>query len=69
MSVACARKIYGVVINNATMTVNPAKTKALRKKLRAAGVSRHVTVPNVPGAADWAQRRLRPGDEFLIDPQ
>ncbi len=69
LSVACARKIYGVVINNATMTVNPAKTKALRKKLRAAGVSRHVTVPNVPGAADWAQRRLRPGDEFLIDPQ
>ena len=69
VSVACAKKYYGVVLNKAGTAVNYSKTKLLRKKRGPGRASGEVTTPNTPGAADWAQRRLRPGDEYLIDPQ
>jgi N-methylhydantoinase B len=69
VSVACAKKYYGVVLNKAGTAVNYSKTKLLRKKIGSGRSLGEVTTPNTPGAADWAQKRLRPGDEYLIDPQ
>jgi hypothetical protein len=37
--------------------------------MKSAGKSNEVTTPNVPGYATWVQDNLRPGDEYLIDPQ
>ena len=69
LSLKCAKKIYGVVIDAKSNSIKIEKTKALRKKMKSAGKSNEVTTPNVPGYATWVQDNLRPGDEYLIDPQ
>ena len=69
LSFEAAEQVYGVVINRAMMTVDLTKTEQLRKKLAASRGPLEVTTPNRPGASDWVQKRLRPGDEYLIDPQ
>jgi len=69
LSLKCAKKVYGVVIDAKSNSIKIEKTKALRKKMKSAGKSNEVTTPNVPGYATWVQDNLRPGDEYLIDPQ
>ena len=69
LSIECAAEVYGVVINEATMTIDIEETKVLRKKLGSGRKSLEVTTPNVPDASNWVKKRLRPGDEYLIDPQ
>ncbi|MGY8994632.1 MAG: hypothetical protein ACKVK8_10870, partial [Rhodospirillales bacterium] len=69
LSIECAGKIYGVAINKATMTIDFGKTKTLRKKIAAKRGPLEVTTPNRPGASDWVQKHLRPGDVYHIDPQ
>ena len=61
--------IHGVVIDPKTMTVDVAATEKLRAKIRAERPPLEVTTPNRAGAAHWTEERLRPGDEYLIDPQ
>ena len=69
LSLKCAKKVYGVVINAESNSVIIEKTRVLRKKLKAARKPNEVTTPNIPGYATWLQNNLRPGDEYLIDPQ
>ena len=69
LSLESAETIYGVAINRATMTVDFSKTAQWRDKIRATRAPLEVTTPNHPGASDWVQKRLRPGDDYLIDPQ
>ena len=69
LSVECAAEVYGVIITIATMTIDFAKTETLRTRIAAERGRLEVTEPNVPGASDWVQKRLRQGDEYLIDPQ
>ena len=68
-SVECAADVYGVLITKATMTIDFAKTETLRTRIAAERARPEVTEPNLPGASDWVQKRLRQGDEYLIDPQ
>ena len=69
LSLKCAKEVYGVVIDAKSVSIIIEKTKALRKKLKSAGNSNEITTPNGPGYATWVQNNLRPGDEYLIDPQ
>ena len=69
LSLKSTREVYGVVVDAKTMALNIEKTKALRKKLRAARKSKAITTPNVPGYATWVKKSLRSGDEYLIDAQ
>jgi N-methylhydantoinase B len=69
LSIESAETVYGVAINRAMMTIDFAKTKRLRKTIASERAPLEVTTPNHPGASDWVQKRLRPGDEYLIDPQ
>ena len=69
LSIECAEEVYGVAINRAMMTIDFAKTKQLRDQIAATRAPLEVTSPNHPGASDWVEKRLRPGDEYLIDPQ
>ena len=69
VSIECASEVYGVAINRATMTIDKSKTDVLRQKIRSTRKPLEVTTPNYPGASDWVKKRLRPGDEYLIDPQ
>ncbi len=69
LTIECAEEVYGVAINRAMMTIDFAKTKQLRDQIAATRGPLEVTSPNHPGASDWVQKRLRPGDEYLIDPQ
>jgi len=69
ISLNCAKNVYGVVINKATMRIDLEKTNFLRKEMSAVRGPLEVTQPNRPGASDWVKNRLRPGDEYLIDPQ
>ena len=69
ITIECARNVYGVAINKATMTIELVATKALRKKIAAERAPLEVTSPNEPGAADWVQKSLRQGDEYLVDAQ
>ena len=69
ISLNCAKNVYGVVINKATMRIDIEKTNFLRKEMSAVRGPLEVTQPNRPGASDWVKNRLRPGDEYLIDPQ
>ena len=69
LSVEAAEQVYGVAINKAMMTIDFTKTAELRRKLAGSRGSFEVTTPNHPGASDWVKKRLRPGDEYLIDPQ
>ena len=69
LSLECAEDVYGVIINRAMMTVDRAGTQALRARMAAERGPLQVTSPNRPGAADWIQKRLRQGDEYLVDAQ
>ena len=69
LSLECAEDVYGVVINRAMMTIDLAKTEKLRAKMAAERGPLQVTSPSRPGAADWIQRKLRQGDEYLVDAQ
>ena len=69
VSLESAKTVHGVVIDPETMTVDRAKTERLRAKLRSKRPPLEVTWPNHPDAAHWVEERLRPGDEYLIDPQ
>ena len=69
LSLECAEDVYGVVINRAMMTIDRAKTEKLRAKMAAERGPLQVTSPSRPGAADWIQRKLRQGDEYLVDAQ
>ena len=51
------------------MRIDVEKTNFLRKEMSAVRGPLEVTQPNRPGASDWVKNRLRPGDEYLIDPQ
>jgi N-methylhydantoinase B len=69
ISIECAEDVYGVAINRAMMTIDFAKTEKLRADIRSKRAPLEMTTPNRPGASDWVQKRLRQGDEYLIDPQ
>jgi len=69
VSLKTAKKIYGVEINSRTMIVDSAKTEKLRRKIRAHRAPLEITTPNHAGASKWLKQNIRPGDEYLIDPQ
>jgi N-methylhydantoinase B len=69
VSLKTAKKIYGVEINSRTMTVDCAKTEKLRQNIRARRAPLEITTPNHAGASKWLKQNIRPGDEYLIDPQ
>ena len=69
ISLESAEDVYGVAINAATMAINFAKTKQLREKIRTTRGPLEVTTPNRPNTGNWVEQRLRPGDDYLIDPQ
>lgn len=69
VSIECAAEIYGVAIDRAMMTIDFVRTEKLREKIKSTRKPLEVTTPNRPGASEWVQKRLRPGDEYLIDPQ
>ena len=69
LTIECAEAVYGVAINRAMMTIDFTKTSQLRDQIAATRRPLEVTSPNHPGASKWVQERLRPGDEYLIDPQ
>ena len=69
VSLESAETIHGVVIDQRTMTVDFAATETLRAKIRAERQPLDVTTPNRADAAHWAEESMRPGDEYLIDPQ
>ncbi len=69
ISMQCARDVYGVIITAVEMKIDSENTKLLRKKLFAERGPLKITQPNRPGASNWVKKRLRPGDEYLIDPQ
>ncbi len=69
VSIKSAKNFYGVAIDSRTMTVDSAKTKKLRRKIRATRAPVEVTTPNHPSASNWLKRHMRRGDEYLIDPQ
>ena len=69
VSIKTAKNIYGVAINSRTITVDSEKTKNLRDKIRARRAPIEITTPNHAGASKWLKQNIRPGDEYLIDPQ
>ena len=69
ISLKCARNVYGVVITKKGIKIDLERTKLLRKKMSIGRGVLEVTQPNRPGASDWVKKRLRPGDEYFIDPQ
>jgi len=69
ISLDAAQEVYGVVINRAMMTIDFKATATRRAEIARTRAPLEVTTPNRPGASDWVQKRLRPGDEYLIDPQ
>lgn len=69
VSLQKAKEVHGVVINRATMTVNLADTKKLRSKMRKGRGPLQIAVPDHAGAGDWMEKRLRRGEEYLIDAQ
>ncbi len=68
ISLESAEKVHGVAISAATMTIDFAKTAQLREKIRATRGQLGVTTPNHPNTGNWVEQRLRPGDDYLIDP-
>ena len=69
ISLESARDVHGVAINAATMTLDFAKTKQLRAKMRKNRPPLEAAVPDRPGAGDWTEKRLRAGESYLIDSQ
>lgn len=69
VSLKTAKYICGVEIDFRTMTVDSAKTDKLRSKIRARRAPIEITTPNRAGASKWLKQNIRPGDEYLIDPQ
>tara|TARA_Y100001934_G_scaffold217640_1_gene258434 strand:- start:4 stop:963 length:960 start_codon:yes stop_codon:yes gene_type:complete len=67
VSLKVARDIHGVVINKTTMTIDYAKTKALRTKIRKQRGSLPTTYPNRPGAGKWHKSQMKGSEEYLTD--
>lgn len=69
LTIKCAKDVYGVAINKSMMTIDFAQTKIMRRKIARDRAPLEVTSPNSPGVANWVQRNLRKGDEYLVDAQ
>jgi len=64
-----ARQVYGVVIDQARMAVDDGATELVRAQIRASRGTLPLVNPQRPGAAVWLDNQMRPGDQFLLDPQ
>jgi N-methylhydantoinase B len=64
-----ARQIYGVVIDQTRMVVDNGATEALRAQIRTSRGALPLVTPERSGAAIWLNSHMRPGDQFLLDPQ
>lgn len=69
VSLDSAKSVHGVEINPATMTIDFAKTRKLRSKMKKSRGPLETTTSKGPGEGSWVEDRLQPGEEYLIDLQ
>ena len=64
-----AHEIYGVVLKSPKCEVDSAATDELRARIRKSRGALPLLTPEGPAASTWLEENMRPGDEFLLDPQ
>ncbi len=64
-----AFEIYGVVMRAGSNELDAEATRARRAQLKESRGPLPTILPTGPGSGTWRQRDMRPGDEYLIDPQ
>lgn len=68
ISLRSANAEYGVVLESVTLHVDDDATASLRKALRR-DQSSQLIAPTTPGAGNYYQQLLQPGDHFELDPR
>lgn len=69
VSLSTALEVYGVVVDARTLALDEVATARTRRTVAAQRGRLPVVTPDVPSASTWLQQHIRPGDEYLVDPQ
>jgi len=57
------------VLKSPKCEVDSAATDELRARIRKSRGALPLLTPEGPAASTWLEENMRPGDEFLLDPQ